>query len=78
MKEYLRMVKDVPCLDCGKKYPYYVMDMDHREPDKKEYNISRMINCGSWKKFKEEIDKCDIVCSNCHRERTYQQTLMVK
>ena len=29
-KEYARALKDRPCADCGIKYPYYVMDLDHR------------------------------------------------
>lgn len=75
MIEHLRSVKDVPCMDCGKKYPYYVMDMDHRDPALKEGGINAIINRGSWKKLLEEINKCDVVCANCHRERTHKQTL---
>ncbi len=28
----VREAKSVPCADCGVKYPYYVMDFDHRDP----------------------------------------------
>lgn len=69
---YIRVCKDRPCLDCGIKYPYYVMDFDHREGVDKLNNISLMITYGI-KKIQEEIDKCDVVCSNCHRERTYMR-----
>lgn len=62
-------IKDVPCMDCGIKYPPYVMDFDHRNPYDKKMNISRV---GQWgiKTLLEEVKKCDIVCSNCHRIRT--------
>lgn len=73
MREYLRNVKDIPCMDCGVKYPSYVMDLDHRDPADKAGNIDQLINRGSWKKFLEEIDKCDVICSNCHRERTWNK-----
>jgi hypothetical protein len=73
MTEHLREIKDVPCMDCGVKYPYYVMDLDHRDPSEKSGNINRILGNGSWKKFLEEIDKCDVVCSNCHRERTWNK-----
>lgn len=60
---------NTPCKDCGVQYPYYVMDFDHLE-DKKVL-VSKVINTGSWTQTKAEILKCDIVCSNCHRIRTY-------
>ena len=62
-----------PCMDCGKFYPHIVMDFDHREPQDKSYNISSVINGGSMKKIWSEIEKCDLVCSNCHRLRTWDR-----
>jgi len=69
--KYIRSVKDVPCTDCGIKYPYYVMEFDHLDPSKKEYGVAKLVSCGSWTKVKREIAKCEVVCSNCHRIRTY-------
>ena len=71
MKEYLKKIKDVPCMDCGVKYPSYVMDLDHRNPIEKIANINQIISSLSWSKFFEEIAKCDVVCANCHRQRTH-------
>jgi hypothetical protein len=71
IREFIKIKKDVPCMDCGTKYPYYVMDFDHRDTSQKKFNISEMAVIGSWKLLKEEIEKCDVVCSNCHRERTH-------
>lgn len=75
-KELINFVislKQKPCMDCGVYYPHYVMDFDHREPSKKLDSINRMINLHSYskKKISKEIGKCDLVCSNCHRIRTY-------
>lgn len=61
-----------PCTDCGEFYPYYVMDFDHIGDDK-EMNIANSINYGNWAKIEEEIAKCELVCSNCHRKRTYNR-----
>jgi hypothetical protein len=74
MRAYLAKIKDRPCADCGKRYPTYVMDFDHRDGTKKEHDIATMI-VGGWakEKIEEEIKKCDIVCSNCHRIRTYSK-----
>jgi len=72
IKEFIRSLKDKPCTDCKIKYPYYVMDFDHRNPKEKFINPSQIFNIG-WgdKKIKEELDKCDLVCANCHRQRTF-------
>ncbi len=59
-----------PCMDCGQTYPHYVMDFDHRGD--KKFNVSHSINAQySFKKIQQEIDKCDLICSNCHRVRTH-------
>ena len=59
-------------MDCGKQYSYYVMDLDHVRGEK-ICNVSLMVSMGfSDEEIIEEIAKCDVVCSNCHRERTYR------
>jgi len=68
---YIRDLKEnSPCRDCGKFYPYYVMDFDHVR-GKKHANVMELIPTLSKKKIDEEIAKCEIVCSNCHRIRTH-------
>lgn len=63
---------NTPCNDCGKYYDPICMDFDHVNPLDKSFGI-----CGSFKslglsllKILKEIEKCDVVCSNCHRLRT--------
>ena len=65
--------KQKPCMDCGVQYPHYVMDFDHRDKKTKLTSINRMINFHSYSKEKilKEMKKCDLVCANCHRIRTY-------
>lgn len=67
------------CMDCGIFYPYYVLDLDHRDPSTKLLNPSSIGKQG-WgpAKIQEELDKCDVVCSNCHRSRTYLRGLKDK
>lgn len=71
IEQLIKETKSVPCMDCGVSYPPYVMDFDHRDPDQKEFVISRMTNSGNITAVKKEIAKCDVVCSNCHRIRTH-------
>ncbi|KKT77469.1 MAG: hypothetical protein UW73_C0019G0004 [Microgenomates group bacterium GW2011_GWB1_44_8] len=49
------------------------MDFDHRDRKTKLDNINKMINHHSYSKEKilNEIKKCDLVCANCHRMRSY-------
>ncbi len=61
--------KNKPCADCHLSYPWYVMDYDHVRGEKL-FNLSvssRMTVVA----VEEEIAKCDVVCANCHRERTF-------
>ena len=73
MRAYINKCKDVPCGDCGKKYPSYVMDFDHTDRSNKLYRMSALYNVMSWKKMLQEIAKCEVVCANCHRERSAKQ-----
>jgi hypothetical protein len=70
--DYLVELKSsTPCMDCGNIYPYYVMDFDHVRGEK-SFNIGNSSNQSSLTRIKEEIEKCDLVCANCHRIRTHQ------
>lgn len=52
------------------------MDYDHREGTDKKFNVAHASKAGSVVRLLEEIAKCDIVCSNCHRERTHQRKVI--
>ena len=73
-REFVRQMKNQPCADCGKSYPYYVMDFDHREDETKEFGLNAVTQ-KAINSLKREIAKCDVVCANCHRERTFQRRL---
>ena len=60
------------CVDCGESYPDYVMQFDHRNPKEKEFGIGSG-NTIALEKIRCEAEKCDLVCANCHAERTAQQ-----
>lgn len=73
LQSFVNAVKSYPCEDCGKDYPHYVMDFDHLPEFDKEMDISQMYKWGSWTKVVDEIMKCELVCSNCHRVRTWNR-----
>ena len=75
LSRYIREIKEKnPCMDCKVWYPYYVMDFDHVR-GRKHKNVSELIDSLSKKKIDEEIAKCEVVCSNCHRIRTHNRII---
>lgn len=69
---YIQSAKNRPCIDCCVQYNPWVMQFDHRDPKLKSFDIGKMEGF-SLRRIQLEIDKCDIVCANCHAERTWKQ-----
>jgi hypothetical protein len=55
------------CSRCGEN-DHVCLDFHHVDPTKKDINVSKLTTCGSWKRIMKEIDKCVVVCANCHRK----------
>jgi len=56
------------CVECGYKKSYTALEFHHTDPSKKDFNIA-LYHCHTFgNKIKEELDKCILVCANCHRE----------
>lgn len=70
--ELIVLAKTKPCADCGREYPPYVMDFDHLRD--KEFLVSQGKRVG-YQRLVAEIAKCDVVCANCHRERTHRRKI---
>lgn len=70
--EWLRSLKNSPCVDCDIKHEPQCMDFDHvPERGKKIKNVIRMVLDHAPKQtILDEIKKCDIVCLLCHNKRT--------
>jgi hypothetical protein len=69
----LDALRDVPCADCARRFPPCAMDFDHRDPDTKRQAVTRMIGRAGTERILAEVAKCDIVCANCHRLRTFER-----
>ena len=70
-KQWMIELKSNPCADCGNSFPICCMDFDHRLGTLKEYNVGSMFAHHYSRELIEiELEKCDLVCSNCHRIRT--------
>ncbi len=66
-------LRSVPCADCGGVFSQCAMDFDHRDPSTKVRAVTRMISNARIERILAEVEKCDIVCANCHRLRTFQR-----
>lgn len=64
--------KDVPCVECGARYPSFVMDFDHVR-GRKQRAVARLATEASTAALLREIAKCEVVCANCHRLRTMRR-----
>lgn len=73
--ELIKAMKQKPCADCGQSYPPWVRDFDHRDGESKFKDISKLTGNSSWGIVQREIEKCDVVCANCHRIRTHNRLL---
>lgn len=71
MRKWLNSLKSSPCTRCGNRFPPECMDFDHRDPATKNNSITQMVgNVMAQKTIEKELEKCDLLCSNCHRIKT--------
>lgn len=66
IKEQLVEYKGGKCEICGYDRYFGALDFHHKDPSQKDFNISG--GTRSFENMKKEVDKCIMVCSNCHRE----------
>lgn len=63
------------CSVCGYNKCTAALEFHHRDPSKKSFGVSAKGYTRSWEKIKKELDKCDLVCANCHREIEYSHKI---
>lgn len=63
--------KGCSCVDCQVTYPempYVIFDFHHITPSEKDFDWNRL-RLRPWNQITKELDKCVLLCSNCHRIR---------
>lgn len=65
-KKFLAYLGD-KCVVCGYNKCSSALEFHHLDPSTKRFSIGGN-HCRRWEIVKEELDKCVILCSNCHRE----------
>ena len=68
IKELSIAYKGGKCQICGYKKYQGALDLHHTRPEDKKFGIGDNGYTRSWLKIRTELDKCILVCANCHRE----------
>ena len=74
MKEKSVQYKGGKCVKCDYNKCIRALEFHHLDPSEKDFTISRY-SVLSWNKIKVELDKCILICSNCHRELHEEEDL---
>lgn len=72
-QDIVRNAKYCGCQICGYNKCIGSLDFHHKDPQEKDLTISRAIRMWGTEKLTEEINKCMVLCANCHRELHYNQ-----
>lgn len=74
-KDYVAKIREIKmslggCRVCGYNEHPAALDFDHRDPAAKSFGIGHATS-RTWESVLFEIAKCDLLCANCHRVKTF-------
>ena len=72
MNEYIQSIKSqLYCIDCGQQHPA-TLHFHHLNSEDKQFNIGEAVRKGFGpNRIEQEIEKCIVLCANCHAIRHY-------
>ena len=59
------------CAHCGYDKYYGALEFHHKDPTQKDVNWNKL-RLRSWDRVLVELDRCEMLCSNCHREEHHR------
>ncbi len=73
-EKVIEFLSNNPCEICGEPDPV-VLEFDHIDPLTKHKTVARMVGGGTYSldSVFREIEKCRVLCANCHRRHTHAQ-----
>lgn len=75
--KYYDLKKDLKCCQCGNT-DFRVLEFDHKDRKEKSFSVAEGLKRGySLAKLKSEIEKCQVLCANCHRIKTFEEGIGV-
>lgn len=63
------------CIKCGYDRCYAALQFHHRDPTQKEMNWNKL-RSQRWSFIEKELDKCDLLCGNCHVEEHFDEFIL--
>lgn len=75
VKHQLVLYKGGRCERCGYDRYKGALEFHHKNPQEKDFSISQFhfnSTIGTMEVFKKEVDKCELLCANCHREEHHR------
>lgn len=76
LKTELIQYKGGKCQKCSYDKYQGALDFHHRNSEQKDFSISKKYRCSKLNdKIKNELDKCDLLCANCHREEHFYRAI---
>jgi len=60
------------CRICGYKEHPVALELNHIDPLTKSFQIAQALASYSMEKIKAELEKCEVLCANCHQIHTYE------
>jgi len=71
---YKELKRNLKCETCGESHPA-TLDFHHKNSKEKESQIPYLVRGGySIERIKKEVNKCKILCANCHRKTHFKET----
>lgn len=68
VKDFVNTLKTASgCIYCGEK-DFRCLDFHHRDPKTKKLTVSRAMRSQGRETLVSELEKCDVMCANCHRK----------
>jgi hypothetical protein len=64
----LIVLKGGACSKCSYKKSIRALSFHHRDPSTKSFGLAIKSMNRKWEELLEEVEKCDLLCLNCHRE----------
>ena len=63
------------CVQCNFNHPA-ALDFHHTDPSQKENLVSKLVSNGCYAAAMEEVQKCTVLCANCHRIHHHEENLI--
>ena len=70
-KDFQKFKETLSCTKCDEDR-WWVLDFHHRDPKMKDGYVGRFFIENSKDRFEKELEKCDVLCANCHRDAHYE------